>query len=115
MHVGMIIEMASENLADRVAIGSRGDGLTFGDLGHRSRRAGTFIAQDGCANVVLIDENSIAVPIALFGAAIAGKPFVPLNLQVGDDRLRAIVARTTPAIVIAGAGVAEASRGCRRR
>ncbi len=106
MHVGMIIEMASENLADRVAIGSRHDGLTFGELGHRARRVATWLAAHGCSTVVLVDENSMALPIALFGAAIAGKPFAPVNYRLADDRLRAIVARTAPAVVIAGAGVA---------
>ncbi len=111
MTVGMIIEMASENLADRVAIGSRDGGLTFGELGHRARRAGTWLAAHRCATVVLIDENSIALPIALFGAAIAGKPFAPVNYRLADDRLCAIVARTAPALVVAGEGVAERLAG----
>ena len=85
--------MASENLADRVAIGSRDGGVTFGELGHRARRAGTWLAAHRCATVVLIDENSIAVPIALFGAAIAGKPFVPVNYRLADDGC----ARSSPA------------------
>ncbi len=107
MHVGMILEMASDNLADRVAVGSQADGLRFGDLGHRARRAGTYFAQHACKTVVLIDENSPAVPIALFGAAVSGKPFAPVNYRLADDKLRAIVTRTAPALVIAGAGVAE--------
>jgi acyl-CoA synthetase (AMP-forming)/AMP-acid ligase II len=52
-----------------------------------------------------------AVPVALFGAAIAGKPFVPVSYRLADDRLRAIVERTTPAYVIAGDGVAERLQG----
>ncbi|MEY2397084.1 MAG: hypothetical protein QOJ00_258 [Actinomycetota bacterium] len=111
MHVGMIIEMASDNLADRVALGSRDGGITFGELGRRARRAGTYLAEHACSTVVLIDENSLAVPVALYGAAIAGKPFAPVNYRLADAKLRAIVARTTPAIVIAGAGVAERLAG----
>jgi acyl-CoA synthetase (AMP-forming)/AMP-acid ligase II len=56
---------------------------------------------------VLVDENSLAVPLGLFGAAIAGKPFVPLNYRLADDRLRSILERTSPATVLAGDGVAE--------
>jgi fatty-acyl-CoA synthase len=107
VHVGMILEMAADSLADRVAVGDRGTGLTFGELGHRARRAGTFLTAAAGANVVLVDENSLALPIALYGAAIAGKPFVPVNYRLADDRLRSIVERTAPALVIAGAGVAE--------
>jgi acyl-CoA synthetase (AMP-forming)/AMP-acid ligase II len=111
MHVGMILEMASDNLADRVAIGSKDGGLTFAELGQRSRRAGTYFAQHPCETVVLIDENSLAVPIALFGAAVSGKPFAPVNYRLADDKLRAIVTRTAPALVIAGEGVAERLAG----
>ena len=60
---------------------------------------------------MLIDENSPAVPIALFGAAIAGKPFVPVSYRLADDRLRSIVERVAPATVIAGAGVAARLAG----
>src|SRR5262245_17838625 len=96
----MVLEMAADGLPDRIALGSGTDGIPFAELGHRARRAGTILADLPGERVVLIDENSHAVPIALFGAALAGKPFVPLNYRLADDRLRAIVGRTRPAIVI---------------
>ncbi len=111
MHVGMILEMAADSLGDRVALGSLDGGLTYADLGHRARRAGTLLASAAGDHVVLVDENSLAVPIALFGSAIAGKPFVPVSYRLADDRLRAIVERTAPAYVIAGEGVAERLSG----
>jgi acyl-CoA synthetase (AMP-forming)/AMP-acid ligase II len=107
----MILEMAADSLAERVAIGSRSDGFTFAELGARARRAGTMLAKASGDNVVLVDENSPALPIALYGAAIAGKPFVPVNYRLADDRLRAIVQRTAPAVLIAGAGVADRLAG----
>jgi acyl-CoA synthetase (AMP-forming)/AMP-acid ligase II len=107
----MILEMAADSMADRVALGSLDHGMTFAELGVRSRRAGTLLAASPGTNVVLVDENSPAVPIALYGAAIAGKPFVPVNYRLADDRLRAVVERTAPATLIAGAGVAERVAG----
>jgi acyl-CoA synthetase (AMP-forming)/AMP-acid ligase II len=107
----MILEMAAEGLADRVAVGPLSGGLTFAELGSRSRRAGTLFAKADGEHVVLVDENSLAVPIGLFGSAIAGKPFVPVNYRLADDRLRAIVERAAPALVIAGTGVAERLAG----
>ena len=101
----MILEMAADSLAERVAVGSLDGGLTFGGLAQRARRAGTFLAAAPGVNVVLVDENSPALPIGLYGAAIAGKPFVPVNYRLADDRLRAIVERAAPALVIAGAGI----------
>ena len=92
MHVGMILEMAADSLGDRVAIGPLDGGLTFAELGHLARRAGTLVAEPvrtSCS----IDENSRPCRSLLFGAAIAGKPFVPVNYRLADDRLRAIVER----------------------
>ena len=106
MHVGMILEMAADSLGDRVALGPLDGGLTFAELASRARRGGTWLASQPGDRVVLIDENSPAVPIALFGAAIAGKPFVPISYRLADDRLRSIVERAAPAVVIAGGGVA---------
>jgi fatty-acyl-CoA synthase len=111
MHVGMILEMAAESLGDRVAIGSVEGGVTFADLGRQARRAAGLFAGAGEDRVVLVDENSLAVPVALFGAAIAGKPFVPVSYRLADDRLVAIVERTAPALVIAGSGVADRVAG----
>lgn len=111
MHVGMILEMASENLANRVAYGPSPGGLTFGELGRRARRAGTILDAAPGECVVLIDENSLALPICLYGASIAGKPFAPVNYRLADARLRAIIERTTPATVIAGEGVADRIAG----
>src|SRR6478736_651586 len=107
----MILEMAADSLANRVAIGDRTTGMMFAELGRRARRAGTFLHGAAGDNVLLVDENSPALPIALYGAAIAGKPFVPVNYRLADDRLRAIVERAAPALVIAGPGVAERLAG----
>jgi fatty-acyl-CoA synthase len=107
----MILEMASDGLADRVAIGPLEGGLSFARLGERSRRAGGALGSLPGDQVVLVDENSLAVPIGLFGAAIAGKPFVPVNYRLADDRLRAIVEKVAPATVITGHGVAERLAG----
>jgi fatty-acyl-CoA synthase len=103
----MFVEMAADGLADRGAIGPSATGWTFGDLALRAKRAGTWLRDAPGERVVLVDVNSEAVPLCLYGAALAGKPFVPLNYRLADDQLRAIVARTAPATLIAGAGVRE--------
>jgi acyl-CoA synthetase (AMP-forming)/AMP-acid ligase II len=107
----MILEMAAESLGDRVAIGPRQGGITFAELGHRARRAGGLLADAPGERVVLVDENSLAVPVGLFGSAIAAKPFVPMNYRLADERLRLTVQRAAPALVIAGDGVAERLSG----
>lgn len=102
MHLGMLLEMAAEGAADRTLVGPSEDGLTAAGLLKRARVAARRFAGLPGERVALIDVNSAAVPITLFGAAMAGKPFVPLNYRLTDDRLRALVERTAPAIVVAG-------------
>jgi acyl-CoA synthetase (AMP-forming)/AMP-acid ligase II len=103
----MLLQMAADGMGDRVALGSRPGGLTFGELAERAGRVGTYLAARSSERVAMVDLNSEAVPLTLFGSALAGKPFVPINYRLADDQLRAIVERTAPATVIVGAGVAE--------
>jgi len=101
MHLGMLLEMVGEGMPDRVLVGRREGGLTATGLLTCARAAAKQLAQLPGERVALIDVNSAAVPVTLFGAALAGKPFVPLNYRLTDDRLRALVERTAPAIVVA--------------
>ncbi|MCK9895319.1 class I adenylate-forming enzyme family protein [Frankia sp. AgB32] len=107
MHLGMLLDMAADGMADRVALGPLADGLTFAELARRARRLGAALALRPGERVGLIDLNSSAVPLTLFGSAIAGRPFVPINYRLADPQLRAIVARTAPATIIVGEGVAD--------
>ncbi|MBW0106725.1 class I adenylate-forming enzyme family protein, partial [Pseudonocardia sp. KRD291] len=107
MHLGMLLEMASDGHGDRVALGPRAGGVTFAELGLRARRVGALFAASGGAQVGLVDLNSDAVPLTLFGAALAGKPYVPLNYRLTDAQLGAVVRRMAPATLVVGEGVAE--------
>lgn len=108
MNISLLLEMAADAFGDRVAIGSGAGALTYAGLLAAARRAGALIAQDGAERVGLIDESSAAQPVLLFGAALAGRVFAPVNYRLADDRLRALAARTAPALVVAGAS--DASR-----
>ena len=103
----MLLEMAADGFGDRVGITAGGKGVSVADLAVRCRRLGTFFASRAGEHVALVDLNSEAVPLALFGSAIAGKPYVPISYRLPDEQLRAIAARIAPAILIAGDGVAE--------
>jgi acyl-CoA synthetase (AMP-forming)/AMP-acid ligase II len=107
VHLGMLLQMAADGMADRVAIGSRADGTTMAEVATRAQRVGAALAGRPGDRVVLVDLNSEAVPLALFGAALAGKPFVPVNYRLADDQLGAILRRTAPATVIVGEGVVD--------
>jgi fatty-acyl-CoA synthase len=108
MRLSMLLDMAAEGFGDRLAVGvAGGDGLPFSALRDRARRAGRWIADHQVDNVVLIDTNSVAAPILLFGSGIAGLPFAPLNYRLADDQLQALVARTAPSVAIVEDGVID--------
>ena len=100
MNVAMLLEMAAEGAPDRITVGSKDGGLTTAELLAIARRAAALFASSSAQHVGMVGLNSEAVPIALFGAAIAGLPFAPVNYRLTDEQLRTIVARLAPGVVV---------------
>jgi acyl-CoA synthetase (AMP-forming)/AMP-acid ligase II len=104
VNIALLLEMAASAAPERIAIGDRRDGITSAQLHAMAVRAAARIAATGAQRVLYTDVAGPALPVALFGAAAAGTPFAPLNYRLADDRLRALVARQTPALLLCGAG-----------
>ena len=100
MNTGMLLEMAADGMGDRIAVGSRKDGLTYAALADRARRVASVVAESGAERVVFVAQNSAGLPALLFGSGLAGAPFVPVNYRLADEQLRGILARTAPAVAI---------------
>jgi acyl-CoA synthetase (AMP-forming)/AMP-acid ligase II len=111
VNVALLLDMAAEGSPERVLVGPREGGLRAGELLARARRAAGLFQSRNVERVGVADLNSEAVPIALFGAAVAGLPFAPVNYRLPDDQLRAVVARLAPGIVVAGSDVAARIEG----
>ena len=104
MNIMLLLEMAAGAADDRLALGERADGLSYGRLFDLAGRAAAEFRGLEVERVVYVAESSPALPVALFGAAWAGLPFVPVNYRLADDRLRLIVERQAPAVVLCDAG-----------
>src|SRR4051812_42419076 len=102
MNLTMLLEMAASADPDRIAIGSREKGQTYGELLHRAQAIGAELSATGARRVALLDLNSVAVPSLIFGAAAAGIPMALLNYRLTDEQIAAAVARLDPVTVIAG-------------
>ena len=105
MHLTTLLDMAAEGFGDRVAFGSKQGGLTYAGLADQARRAGVWAKARGVERVGLVDVNSEAVPILLYGSAFAELPFVPVNYRLADDQLAAILKRTAPSVMVVEEGV----------
>jgi acyl-CoA synthetase (AMP-forming)/AMP-acid ligase II len=111
VNIALLLEMAAQGAEDRIALRWTGGTLTYGDLLDASRRAASWaLAQPG-DKVVYLGPNRPAFPVALFGAAQAAKPFVPVNYRLKDEDLRRILARTAPSVLLVDDGEWPRVRG----
>lgn len=93
MNLVMALEMAAECHPQRVAVSSGGLRLTYSDILDAARAGAQVIREAGVKYVGLLDVNSPAVPIALFAAAYAGVPYVPMNYRLTKVEIEALLGR----------------------
>jgi acyl-CoA synthetase (AMP-forming)/AMP-acid ligase II len=107
MNVALFLEMAADAAGDRIGLVCDGKRWTYAELLAGARGAATLIRENGCEHVALLDESSEAAVLALFGAALAGVPYCPLNYRLAEADLGALLARIEPALVIGDAARSE--------
>jgi acyl-CoA synthetase (AMP-forming)/AMP-acid ligase II len=100
----LLLEMAASGFGERVAVQNGSDRLTYAELFAAAAAARELIEESGAEHVGVLDLNSLAVPVGLFAAAWAGRPFVPLNYRLSAGELDALVTRITPSLLIAEPG-----------
>jgi acyl-CoA synthetase (AMP-forming)/AMP-acid ligase II len=99
MNLAMLLDMAAQAEPDRLALGRRADGLTYGRLKELAAAAANWVADQG-DRVVYSDLSTPSLPVLLFGASWANRPFVPVNYRLAPDRLEALIATQAPAVLI---------------
>lgn len=100
MNLRTLLEMAASAEPDRVAIGSRDGGMSYGRLAAVATSLGAALRGDGSEVVALLDINSEATALLLFAAGAAGKPFAPMNFRLTDDQINDLVGRLSPVTVV---------------
>lgn len=97
MNITMILEMVASG-GDRPVVTANGRSLTASDLLARARAAAHRFR--GRPAVLYLSPSHLAYPVALFGAALAGIPFIPLNYRLGEHQLARLLARHPGALVL---------------
>src|SRR5260370_41862657 len=87
MNVTLLLDMAADGFADRVVVGRRQDGMSAARLRGVSASAAAELRSAGASALVYLAVNGPALPVALFAAARAGIPLVPLNYRLGPAQL----------------------------
>ncbi len=102
MHLSSLVEMIESGFEGRTLLTAGDvpvDGQEFASL---VRRAATALTGSAGA-LVYAGENHPLLPVAVFAAAWAGVPFVPINYRLDDQRLDALIARQPDPVVLADA------------
>ena len=111
MNTAMLLQMAAEAGVGRFALTSAGRHYAAAELLAAAGGAAQRIRASGCQFVSLLDVSSAATPVALFGAAMAGVPYAPLNYRLPAEQIRALIARLDSLYLIADEDNCAAHRG----
>ncbi|MGE0802296.1 MAG: class I adenylate-forming enzyme family protein [Lautropia sp.] len=101
MNIQVLLQMAADAMGERVAAQVEDAVLTNAGLQAGAAGAAGWLAAQAAERVAYLGLNGLALPVALFASAMAGRPFVPLNYRLADQELQALVARCAPAVLIA--------------
>ncbi|MGC5255695.1 class I adenylate-forming enzyme family protein [Gordonia sp. DT218] len=101
MNISMLLDMAVDGFGDRVVIGRRATGLTASRLEELSRIGAQAVRRSGADSIVYLAVNGPAFPVAMFAAARAGVPLIPVNYRLGGEQLDALLANHPHAMGIA--------------
>jgi fatty-acyl-CoA synthase len=101
LNIALLLSMMADAAPDRIAVGSRAGGISYAGLRGQADAVAGNLAGQGATSLVLAGANSDAGPALLFGSASAELAFCSVNYRLADDRLRQVVARTAPSVVVA--------------
>lgn len=111
MRISLVLDLAADTLGDRIAIDGDGGQLSYAGLRAAAQGFARSLLGGPARTVGYLGVNAPELPVALFGAALAGMPFAPLNYRLTDEALRALAARLAPALVVADADMAHRLAG----
>jgi len=101
MNISLVLQMAADTFPDRIALTSADVHYSYGRLNSSAQAAAELITRSGAGYVSYLGESSAATVIALFGAAMAGVPFAPLNYRLTPAETNRLLERLNPVFLIA--------------
>ncbi|MBM3692770.1 MAG: long-chain fatty acid--CoA ligase [Actinobacteria bacterium] len=100
MHLTLLLDMAASGFDDRVAFGPRTGGVTYAGLRARAETGAAVLRTAAVEHLVYVATNGPEFPVALFAAARAGIPLVPVNYRLGREQLHELLAGHPSALVV---------------
>jgi len=100
MNLTLLLDMAAAGFDDRVAFGPRVGGVTYAELAARADVGAAHLRSLGVEHLVYVATNGPEFPVALFAAARAEVPLVPINYRLGKEQLHELLAAHPSSLVI---------------
>jgi acyl-CoA synthetase (AMP-forming)/AMP-acid ligase II len=100
MALPMLLEMALAANNNRPALQDDNGVITYRELARRATGIAVALRRTGASSCAFVGVNSPAVPALLFGAALAGVPFSPLNYRLAETHLHALLHRLPDPLVV---------------
>lgn len=101
MNITTLLDIVAGVDPDRVAIGDAHGGLTLAELRDLAGRGAALLGDQPGRPLLFAGTASPAFPVALFAAAIAGRPFAPISYRLAPAPLNAIITDQLPTAVLA--------------
>ena len=98
----MLLDMAADGFGERVVSGTRADGLTAAGLREAAAGGAALLRAQRASALVYLDVNGPVFPAALFAAAKAGVPFVPINYRLSAEQQSRLLANHPGATILTG-------------
>lgn len=102
MNISTILDMAAEAYGDRVAFTDDAGSMSYAQLRSGALHVAARLREQHVEHCVLLDVAGRVAPLALFAAAYAGIPYVPINYRLAAREIAALLKRVEPACVVAG-------------
>ena len=100
MNILTLLEMAADAMGNRQAVTGGSQTLTVAEL-HQAALGGATLARAAATSrLAYLAVNTPAAPAALFAAAAAGMPYVPINYRLTRPEIDALLIRVAPALLI---------------
>jgi acyl-CoA synthetase (AMP-forming)/AMP-acid ligase II len=107
MNIVTLLDIVASVDPDRVAVGDARTGVTLAELRELASGAAVALGERPGRPVLYAGTATAAFPVALFGAAVAGRPFAPISYRLAPAPLNALVADQAPTDLIAEVRTAQ--------
>ncbi len=101
MSLSLLLEMAHDGYGNRCAVFTNDAALSYSELYQAALEGANRIGECDNDAVVYLAGNHACLPVALFAAALAGVPFVPLNFRLGAEHVGSLLSSHSKSLVVA--------------